>query len=182
MATPHVTGLAVLIKGQNLALTNMEIKTAIKNSVDLNASLIGRVATGGRINTNNALILPRPSSLPATVGSTEQIDLRWTDNSPNEMGFEIERRFRPKEVYAQLTIVGANVTSCCDMDLGDATTFYYRVRAYNVAWCSSYSNEAKVTMPLSGAGGGNGGCFIATSVVLFNGRNQIDPGRSNLKE
>ncbi len=55
MATPHVSGLAGLIKAFNPALTNLEIKNAILNNVDTKSSLTGKVLTGGRINAFKAL-------------------------------------------------------------------------------------------------------------------------------
>ncbi len=55
MATPHVSGLAGLIKAFNPALTNIEIKDIILNNVDPVSSLSGNVLTGGRVNAFNAL-------------------------------------------------------------------------------------------------------------------------------
>ncbi len=55
MATPHVSGLAGLIKALNPVLTNLEIKNAILNNVDTKSSLTGKVLTGGRINAYRAL-------------------------------------------------------------------------------------------------------------------------------
>ena len=56
MATPHVAGVAGLIKALKPELTNLQIKGAILNSADTNASLNGKVATGGRLNAYKALI------------------------------------------------------------------------------------------------------------------------------
>ncbi|MEJ2169108.1 MAG: S8 family serine peptidase, partial [Desulfobacterales bacterium] len=55
MATPHVAGLAALIKAHNPALTATEIKALILGSVDSKAAWTGVVATGGRINAASAL-------------------------------------------------------------------------------------------------------------------------------
>jgi len=94
MAAPHVSGLAALIKAQSSSLTNIEIKARIENTVDSKGSLSGKVATEGRVNANNSLVPPTPSGLSASAASFTQIDLSWTDNSPNESGFKIERKLQ----------------------------------------------------------------------------------------
>jgi len=69
MGAPQVAGLAALIKGGNPFLTNTEIKALIENNVDVKPSLIGKVATGGRVNAYSALsMLPPPVYLAPTSG------------------------------------------------------------------------------------------------------------------
>jgi subtilisin family serine protease len=55
MATPHVSGLAGLLKAFNPGLTTVEIINLILNTVDPVSSLSGKVLTGGRINAFRAL-------------------------------------------------------------------------------------------------------------------------------
>ncbi|MDZ4383685.1 MAG: S8 family serine peptidase, partial [Thermodesulfovibrionia bacterium] len=50
MAAPHVSGLAGLIKAFGPTLSNLEIKNAILDNVDVKSSLSGKILTGGRIN------------------------------------------------------------------------------------------------------------------------------------
>jgi C1A family cysteine protease/transcriptional regulator CtsR len=85
-----------------------------------------------------------PSDLTATPVSSSQINLTWQDNSSDESGFKIERRTGTGS-YSQIATVGANVTSYTNSRLSANTTYYYRVRAYNAAGNSNYSNEASVT-------------------------------------
>ena len=88
----------------------------------------------------------------------------WNDNATHESGFKIERKTGSAGTYAQIDTVGANVVSYNDTELDGSTQYYYRVRAYNGAGHSAYSNEANVTTPApSGNDGGDGGCFIATA-------------------
>lgn len=62
MATPHVTGLAALLKSDTPALTAAGIKSRILNTVVATPALAGRCLTGGRINAANALgVAPPPT-------------------------------------------------------------------------------------------------------------------------
>ncbi|HET7478562.1 MAG TPA: S8 family peptidase [Rubrobacteraceae bacterium] len=55
MATPHVTGVAALLKSQDPALDDASLRSRILGSVDKKDSLQGKVATGGRLNAAAAL-------------------------------------------------------------------------------------------------------------------------------
>ncbi len=89
-----------------------------------------------------------PSNLTATAASRNQINLSWTDNSTNEDGFRIERcRGSTCTNFAQIASVGPNVTAYTNTGLNANTTYRYRVRAYNAAGTSAYSNIARATTP-----------------------------------
>ncbi|MBN1676537.1 MAG: lamin tail domain-containing protein [Kiritimatiellae bacterium] len=85
-----------------------------------------------------------PSSLAAeALGSTE-IRLAWHDNSSDESGFKIERS-PDGSSWAQIATVGANATAYTNTGLAPNTAYSYRVRAYNAAGNSGYSNTAGAT-------------------------------------
>ncbi|MDP2606180.1 MAG: NPCBM/NEW2 domain-containing protein [Deltaproteobacteria bacterium] len=69
----------------------------------------------------------------------------WTDNSTSEDGFKIERSPGSGTAFTQIATVGANVTSYIDGGLLDATTYCYRVVAFNTAGSSGFSNEGCAT-------------------------------------
>jgi len=55
MASPHVSGVAGLIKALNASCSTAQIKSSILNNTDAVAALSGQVSTGGRLNAFNAL-------------------------------------------------------------------------------------------------------------------------------
>jgi len=84
----------------------------------------------------------------AGLSSAAQITLRWNDNSTNEDGFRIERRIGTSGTYQELVKITSNIVSYTDPNLSVATTYCYRVRAFNSRGNSSYSNENCATIPV----------------------------------
>lgn len=88
-----------------------------------------------------------PSGLTARAISSSRIDLAWTDNSSNESGFRVERRLSASmtATFAEIALVGPGVTTYASTGLSASTGYEYRVRAYNTAGNSAYSNTASAT-------------------------------------
>jgi hypothetical protein len=103
----------------------------------------------GCIDTTKCLsvvvVVPNaPSNLQATPNINPiSVKLTWTDNSLNEDGFVIERSSDSLN-FTVIDSVGQNVTTYTDT-VSSATTYYYKVKAYNTAGNSGYSNIAQVT-------------------------------------
>src|SRR5207249_1844550 len=107
-------------------------------------------AAGTSGYSNPATAIPHelaaPTNLVATTVSASEIDLTWTDNSDNEDGFRIERCSGAGCTnFFEIATVGANVTTYHNTSLLAATSYSYRVRAYNGAGTSAYSNVATAT-------------------------------------
>lgn len=85
-----------------------------------------------------------PSSLTAEAVTSQQVNLKWKDNSSNENGFKIERKTSSSS-WSVITTVGSDVVKLSDTDVKSNTKYYYRVRAYNDEGYSEYSNEDYVT-------------------------------------
>ncbi len=160
MASPHAAGaLALLASFSNPA-----------NSVDV-YNLYNQIKTAGNYNwtdysgdgiqepaldvSNTAIFNPTliagtggnpptaPANLAAVAASSTQINLTWTDSDSTETGFKIERCTGVDcSSFAQIATIGANVTTYSNTGLTASTSYSYRVRAYNIAGDSGYSNTA----------------------------------------
>jgi chitodextrinase len=97
--------------------------------------------------TTLATIPAAPSGLTATAVATNQINPSWTDNSNNETGFKVERAPASSGPWTQIGTTGAGVTSYSSSGLSASSTYYYRVRATNLAGDSGYSSMASATTP-----------------------------------
>ena len=73
-----------------------------------------------------------PTNLTAAAVSSSQINLTWVDSDNNETGFKIERCTDAGcSNFSQIATVGANVASYSNTGLSAATSYSYRVRAFN---------------------------------------------------
>lgn len=112
------------------------------------------IATG--TSDGGSTTVAAPSNLTASVVSSSQINLSWSDNSNNETGFTIQRASGGGS-YSTIATVGANTTSYNNTGLSANTTYSYRVRAYSGSATSSFSNTASATT----SGGGSSYCSIS---------------------
>ena len=89
-----------------------------------------------------------PSNLAAAAFSPSQINLTWTDNALNETGFTIQRSTSINFTgTTTITLNVANQSSYSNTGRQPNTTYYYRVRAFNAAGPSAWSNAASATTP-----------------------------------
>ena len=87
-------------------------------------------------------VVPR---LETAVAGARAVRLAWT-NVAGETGYRIERKVDGSaEGFREIRTVGANVTSIVDEGLTTGTTYIYRVRAFNSAGNSPYSNTSAAT-------------------------------------
>jgi hypothetical protein len=105
------------------------------------------VALAGCSDSSGPPPMPAPSGLTASVEAARtRIDLTWVDNTSDEDGFLIERCLGLACTnFAQITSVPSNTITYQNTSLGEDTPYSYRVRAYNTADTSAYSNVATGT-------------------------------------
>lgn len=85
-----------------------------------------------------------PSTLTAAAVSETSVRINWNDNSNNEAEFRIERS-TDGTTFTQITTVAADATTYLNTGLTTDQIYYYRVRAYNIAGLSAYTNVASAT-------------------------------------
>jgi len=114
-----------------------------------------------------------PTGLVAVAISSSQINLSWRDQATNEQGFQLERSTNGLD-FAQFATVTANVTNRADSGLISEQTYHYRVRAYNSAGVSAYSEIAQATTfvapPLPDT---NAPAAVTNLIVTSIGSNQV---------
>lgn len=166
MASPHAAGALALLASRtnpNNATDVYALYTQVKNAGNNNWTDDSGDGTREPLLDvrNSAVFTPvlvpvaggtppsAPASLTATAVSSSQINLTWTDIDNTEQGFKIERCVGVGcSEYAQIATVGANVNSYSNTGLTAFASYSYRVRAYNAAGDSGYSNTASaVTHP-----------------------------------
>jgi autotransporter-associated beta strand protein len=117
-----------------------------------------------------------PTNLVATALNSVQINLTWADVSTNENNFLIERSLDNTN-FTLLDTLADNVIGYSDFGLTPSTTYYYRVRASNLAGASTNSNVASATttatpIALTWRGDGSANVWdITTSSNWLNGTN-----------
>lgn len=90
-----------------------------------------------------------PAGLTATVVTSSQVNLLWTDNASGEVGYNVERSTGSTGTFVLIAYLGPNAQSFSDTGLTSNTTYIYRVQARGDGTISSnsgYSNEATVTL------------------------------------
>jgi hypothetical protein len=102
-------------------------------------------------------MISRPS-----MSDAAQLTLSWVDNSGGQATFGIERKTGTTGTFAEIAQQSAGVASYVDTGVTAGTAYCYRVRAFNGAGTSAYSNEAcgspagsfAVTVAKTGSGAG----------------------------
>jgi uncharacterized protein (TIGR02145 family) len=98
-------------------------------------------SSDGNGNSTTDVVPVAPTNLSGNAASTNQINLSWTDNSTNETGFKIERKYGTG-IFTVVGTTSNNVTTYSDSGLTPNTTYIYRVYSYNTVGNSlTYSNE-----------------------------------------
>lgn len=156
MAAPHVTGAIALYSSIHPASTAPQTRSDLLwyGTRPLPA-LAGITVTGGTLDIGTLMEVPvntlptpvAPTGLQALNGVGGRVDLTWSDASPNELGFVIER-FTDGQTYSLVDTVGANRVSYSDRTVQPNRTYLYRVRAYHAGGQSSSTVAASaVTVP-----------------------------------
>ena len=165
MASPHAAGALALLASVNNPANATDV-FALYATVKNNGNYDWTDDSGDGIQeplldvSNTAIFNPAlvpttvetppaaPTNLLTEAISSSQINLTWTDNDNTEQGFKIERCTGAACTdFVQIGTVVANVTSYASTGLAPETSYSYRVRAFNAAGDSDYSNTASAVTP-----------------------------------
>lgn len=110
----------------------------------------GRSSNSNAINASTLLAAPDdPTMLIITGVNTSSVTMIWNDQSDSEVGFLIERSTESGTGFSSIGSTGPNIETFTNTGLSDNTTYYFRIRAYNGAGFSGYTDEASATTQLS---------------------------------
>lgn len=116
MATPHVTGVAALLKAAYPQASSVDIKARLLNTVDPVADFSGKILSGGRVNAHNALendvISPNiVSDLQIVATGMGHVDLKWSavgDDGLNGYASRYELRWAETDIQNEADWAAAN--------------------------------------------------------------------------
>ncbi|MFC1588470.1 fibronectin type III domain-containing protein, partial [Planctomycetota bacterium] len=98
----------------------------------------------GYVSASDTTAPATPSQLNATMVSSSEIDLEWT-NVDGEAGYNIYRSTNSTRPPSPFTTRNADVTSYPDTGLNPETPYYYWVSAYNVHGESGFADDTVST-------------------------------------
>lgn len=104
----------------------------------------GASAPSGEATATTLVPPAAPASLTAQPTSWSTVALTWSDASQNEQAFFVERA-TGTGAFARVDSLPAGTQNTVDTGLSPSTAYSYRVRAWNAAGYSSYSNVAQAT-------------------------------------
>src|SRR5262249_44787771 len=97
-----------------------------------------------------------PSNLTATVISTNQVNLAWSNTATNATN-EVVQCSSNGGSWTTVATLSGTATSYSDTSVRKGKTYSYRVYADNSYGNSAYTNVVRVTTSGTGGGGGGGG-------------------------
>ncbi|MEW6733826.1 MAG: fibronectin type III domain-containing protein [Acidobacteriota bacterium] len=141
-----------------------------RNAVQANTTYQYRVravnSSGQALSNTIVLTTPlgrppiRATALSVTASSATQTELNWIDNSDEENGYIVERS-EAGLAYQVIATLAENSTSYTDNGVRASSKYSYRVKAYNDAGESDYSEPSSITLP------NESGQFAATVTIKY---------------
>src|SRR5438132_3947696 len=108
--------------------------------------VLGSSSTSPTAVVSAALAPAAPTNLTATVASSRQINLSWTNNASNATGFNILQS-SDGITFTQIATVGPDKTSYSIYFLTPSTPYYYQLTAFNATGATSAPAVTATTNP-----------------------------------
>ncbi|MEW6195925.1 MAG: fibronectin type III domain-containing protein [Bacteroidota bacterium] len=97
----------------------------------------------------NIYVKDKPPAAPSDLFLTRindfSVNMLWSDNSGNELGFELWRRDGGSGTYRKIKTLPPNTISTDDNGLSPFVDYFYKVRAYNSSGYSDFCDEASTS-------------------------------------
>jgi hypothetical protein len=115
-------------------------------------------------------VTPPPPAAPTNLNGTARgayiVNITWSDNASNELGYRIESKIGATGTYGLVTTLGPNTTTAGISSLIEGTQYYFRVQGVNAGGRSVYSDETSVTTVLISPGSLRAQAFSSSKVHL----------------
>ena len=161
MASPHVTGVAALLRGRMPAWTVAQVKAAILSTVKPLTSLSGKTVTGGTISAYKALLSTIVETVPPTVTASRSIaagNLGWnnaavtlTMTATDEVGGSGVRDVRYTVGATTTTVPGATATISYTTDGIRTVSYLATDNSGNASAPQSETIKIDRTLPVTAA-------------------------------
>ena len=140
MATPHVSGVAALIKSKAPSLNDAQLKDQILKSVDAKSNLSSKIVSGGRLNAARGFDTTSPTAKApvkslvdsSRLGTTNvPVKLTWsaTDNTDGSgvASYQLQQSTNGG-AYSNVSLPSSTATSVT-LNLAPGSTYQFRVAA-----------------------------------------------------
>jgi autotransporter-associated beta strand protein len=95
-----------------------------------------------------ALIPPVPTLTSVTAASGSVVQLAWSAPTSYTQYIEVDRKAGANGTYAAVATLGGGTTSFMDQNLTGGVTYYYEIKAIDLAGTSPASNALSATTPV----------------------------------
>ena len=131
---------ALLVNGSNTIAVEVHQSGATSSDTSFDMVLVGVES-----NLISGTAPAAPTLLAETSTTTTTIDIEWTDNASDEVGYELWRKVADGAWEILEPSLAADTVAYGDTMLSEGTAYAYKVRAYSAAGLSAFSDEISVT-------------------------------------
>ena len=161
MASPHVTGVAALLRGRMPGWTVAQVKAAILSTVKPLASLSGKTVTGGTVSAYKALLSTIVESTPPVATATRSVaagNLGWNNSAvtltitaTDEQGGSGVRDIRYTVGATTTTVAGASAAVTYTTDGIRTVSYIATDNSGNASAAQSETIKIDRTLPVTAA-------------------------------